>query len=646
MRKLWKKLVCFLSCQKRRRTHFRSILWEQLEDRRVMAIDGWTNVLQPLSVLNDPTQEVSPLDVLAVVNEINGRQFSDSQGRLPATVPADQRPPYYDVNCNGFVEPLDVLSLINHLNGGVKPSGWKPTDLDSQNGAGFVSNASCSPKLVEGNSLRTTLTSTIVLPDDTSAVRVLFENPEFDTTSLDTIRDAFEIVVTDTHGNPIVLPYAPRLEATYNVAESITSMYGPSLVPGTLQQTPSATINLTGLAGGTEVNVAVRLLNNDRDNTSSVTLRAIEVIDAIGPNPASSVWNSPITLRASSPIAWNHIEDLSGSYFAKYGRTTYLEDRESLIAEMSIENRGNNTAIGELLAVVDSISDLGISVVSPDGWLADGRPYFIMSNTGLTPGAVSASRELRFSNPSGQRFSFEIKTLGRLHQGEVLFSSVPIIEIQSGNTYRYAAKATSNDEAAIAYSLIESPTAMTIDPSSGQIVWNTQSNDVGRHSITILATDSYGLSARQSFSVNVRSVFVNRPPIITSTPETDAVVSSPFEVQTYATGPGPVAVDVLVQSNGTTSLVTANQDEQQLGYLAGGARRFGATQPISLGEPNPSVLSTPFNTAYPVELGLAPNTFGNSQRDIQGVVAEDVNNDGQSRSHCFGQPAFQRKLER
>ena len=238
MRKLWKKLSHFFLCQRRRRLRFRTMIWEQLEDRRVMAIDGWTNVLQPYSVLNSTSQDVSALDVLAIVNEINGPKYSDSNGRLPATVPAEQRPPYFDVNRNGFVDALDALSLINHLNGGSKPHGWKPTDLDSQSGAGFVSNASCSPKLNEGDSLRTTLKSTLVLPDDSSAVRVLFENPAFDTTSVDSIRDAFEIVVTDASGNPIVLPYSPRLEATFNISESIASTYGPSLVPGNVQQTP------------------------------------------------------------------------------------------------------------------------------------------------------------------------------------------------------------------------------------------------------------------------------------------------------------------------------------------------------------------------------------------------------------------------
>jgi hypothetical protein len=607
------------------------MIWEQLEDRRVMAIDGWTNVLQPYSVLNSTSQDVSALDVLAIVNEINGPKYSDSNGRLPATVPAEQRPPYFDVNCNGFVEALDALSLINHLNGGSKPHGWKPTDLDSQSGAGFVSNASCSPKLNEGDSLRTTLKSTLVLPDDSSAVRVLFENPAFDTTSVDSIRDAFEIVVTDASGNPIVLPYSPRLEATFNISESIASTYGPSLVPGNVQQTPSATINLTGLAAGTTVHVAVRLLNNDGDRNSSVILRAIEVIDAIGPNPTSSVWSTANSVQASSPIVWNQMEDLSGNYAARYGRTTYTNNRQSLITEFSIENRGNSVATGTLLAVIDSLSDLNVSVVAPDGWTADGRPFLLIdagSNGALSPGEVSVSKELRFANPSSKQFKFDVKVLGSLHRQPPVFTSTPISDIQAGNPYRYQAIAKSPVDAGVLYSAESAPAGMALDAATGELRWPTQSVDVGRHSIVLVATDEFGLQVRQRFSIEVRASFVNRPPIFTSTPETDEVISSPFEVQTYATGIGPVAVDVLSQTNGSMSLVTANAGEEQLGYLAGSPQHFGSTKPISIGEPTPSILSTPFTTGYSVPLDLAPNTFGNYQRDIQGVLTEDVNGDG------------------
>jgi hypothetical protein len=283
------------------------------------------------------------------------------------------------------------------------------------------------------------------------------------------------------------------------------------------------------------------------------------------------------------------------------------------------------------LAVIDSLSDLNVSVVAPDGWTADGRPFLLIdagSNGALSPGEVSVSKELRFANPSSKQFKFDVKVLGSLHRQPPVFTSTPISDIQAGNPYRYQAIAKSPVDAGVLYSAESAPAGMALDAATGELRWPTQSVDVGRHSIVLVATDEFGLQVRQRFSIEVRASFVNRPPIFTSTPETDEVISSPFEVQTYATGIGPVAVDVLSQTNGSMSLVTANAGEEQLGYLAGSPQHFGSTKPISIGEPTPSILSTPFTTGYSVPLDLAPNTFGNYQRDIQGVLTEDVNGDG------------------
>ncbi len=621
----WAKRWLVKRSQRRR---FRVSLHEQLERREMMAIDGWHNVLQPLSVLG---ADVSPLDVLAIINEINAPVYSNPVNRrLPENPPPDTRPPFYDVDCDGYVGPLDALNVINVLNGQPLSPGWK-FHGEGNIASGFVSASACSPKIHEGTSYKTELVSEVTLPTANSAIRISFESPAFDMSSVNSIRDAFEILVRDLAGNTIVLPHAPQFDSVYNWSENVDSIFGPSVVRSVNAGLQVATVNLTGVAADIKVQAVVRLVNNDRDRGTSVVVRSIEVVSAIGPNPSSSTWNARST-PSSTPLPFDRLEELSSSFVPSYGRTTLTEDRHSLVSDLTISNIGNAISSGELIAVIDTLSDTSVELLRPDGYLPDGRPFLRMrsSNPGglLPPGEKTETRELRFTNPTGKQFNFEIKTLGVLRRGSIQFASTPTLEIQAGGKYRYNALAKGADEAIVQYKLLAGPASMSINAQSGLLQWNTQTSDVGRHTITIHASDAYGLSADQSFSVDVRSVLVNRPPIITSTPETDAVVSSPFEVQTYATGLGPIAVDVLVQSNGTTSVVTANQGEQQLGYLAGDSRRFGATQPISIGEPNPSVLSTPFNTAYPVELGLVPNTLSGYQRDIQGVLTDDVNGDG------------------
>ncbi len=621
----WAKRWLVKRSQRRR---FRVSLHEQLERREMMAIDGWHNVLQPLSVLG---ADVSPLDVLAIINEINAPVYSNPVNRrLPENPPPDTRPPFYDVDCDGYVGPLDALNVINVLNGQPLSPGWQ-FHGEGNIASGFVSASACSPKIHEGTSYKTELVSEVTLPTANSAIRISFESPAFDTSSVNSIRDAFEILVRDLAGKPIALPHAPQLDSVYNWSENVDNTFGPSVVRSVNAGLQVATVNLTGVAAGTKVQAVVRLVNNDRDRGTSVVVRSIEVVNAIGPNPSSSSWNARST-PSSTPLRFDRLEELSSSFVPSYGRTTLTEDRHSLVSDLAISNIGNAISSGELIAVIDNLSDTSVELLRPDGYLPDGRPFLRMrsSNPGglLPPGEKTETRELRFTNPTGKQFNFEIKTLGVLRRGSIQFASTPISQILAGGNYQYAAVATSEDNAVLKFKLLSGPASMSVNPQTGLLQWNTQAADIGRHSVTIRASDEYGISADQSFSIDVRNVLVNRPPIITSTPETDAVVSSPFEVQTYATGMGPVAVDILKQTNGLSSLVTANDEEQQLGYLAGSSSRFGLSQPVSIGEPNPSILSTPFVTGYPVELGLTPNTLGNFQRDIQGVFTDDVNGDG------------------
>ena len=90
-----------------KRQTFRSRFIEQLEGRRVMAVD-WRNPVDSLDVSQD--QLVTPIDALLVINEINlggSRRLADArQGTAP----------YLDASGDQFLSPIDALLVINHLN--------------------------------------------------------------------------------------------------------------------------------------------------------------------------------------------------------------------------------------------------------------------------------------------------------------------------------------------------------------------------------------------------------------------------------------------------------------------------------------------------------------------------------------------------
>lgn len=86
----------------------KSLRFEQLENRRVMASD-WMNPVNALDV--NSSGEVSPLDALLVVNDLN-----HSGSRVLPSVPTGTTvAALVDVNGDGAVSPIDAWKIVNGL---------------------------------------------------------------------------------------------------------------------------------------------------------------------------------------------------------------------------------------------------------------------------------------------------------------------------------------------------------------------------------------------------------------------------------------------------------------------------------------------------------------------------------------------------
>ena len=84
----------------------------------------WRNPNNPLNVNGDAQGAITPLDVLVIINELNGRHFSD-----PGTMalflppPPGSPPPYLDVDGNGLLTAIDALLVINYINAQASATG-------------------------------------------------------------------------------------------------------------------------------------------------------------------------------------------------------------------------------------------------------------------------------------------------------------------------------------------------------------------------------------------------------------------------------------------------------------------------------------------------------------------------------------------
>lgn len=510
-------------------------------------------------------------------------------------------------------------------------SGWTTAVVGGTAAAGTASFDADGLVLREGDSFRVAAEKSFTVPASPTTVRVTFDAPQFDTTSVGGIRDAFEIAVLGADGSPLALPVVAGRDAAYNWSEQLAPVAGPGTTESVDGSIRTVDVNLSALPVGTAAKVVLRLVNDDTDNGTTVRVRRVDFVAATSTAPSGS---PPPADRqpAATPPDLATLADVTPSAKAEYGLTTLTDQDSQLTTAVSVRNTGTYPVAGRLVVAIGNLSDPAVGVLGPDGYTSDGRPYFDftpeLKGTVLLPGQATAARTLKFSNPSRQRFTYDVQVLAGLDHNPV-FNTTPVTQVQAGSVYRYAARAADSNGQPLAYSLVGGPTGLAVNPSSGDVSWATTSADVGNHAVRLRVSDGIGGSVEQSFTLSVLADIPNRPPVITSTPPTDATVAGAWEVQTLGPGPGTTGLAAADFGTGKQSLVSVNAGNQTLSVLGGqGNGKFAAATSQRVGEPTPS--GRLFQTGTPVDIGL-PATFdhpGQDQQQITGYAQADFNGDG------------------
>ncbi|MBL8868680.1 MAG: putative Ig domain-containing protein [Planctomycetaceae bacterium] len=220
----------------------------------------------------------------ATVNPTTGEfrwQIPDSQasGSYPVTIRVSDNGSPVLSNTKSFTVSVGC-SFDDNL------SGWTVFESGGTNlGKGTVTTSGCSATIREGDSFVVGLQKSFSIPNTPTALQFTLSGPEFDTAATGFIRDAFEVALVDTDGNPLVAPFTTGRDALFNSTEGMQ----PAIGQGIQVDGNTVTVGLNGIPVGLEATLVFRLANDDRDKTTSVTLSQVTFI---GSDLAATVPNS------------------------------------------------------------------------------------------------------------------------------------------------------------------------------------------------------------------------------------------------------------------------------------------------------------------------------------------------------------------
>lgn len=118
-------------------------------------------------------------------------------------------------------------------------------------------------------------------------------------------------------------------------------------------------------------------------------------------------------------------------------------------------------------------------------------------------------------------------------------TSTPATTGTEGTAYTYTVVASDSDGDAMTYTLLTPTAGMSLSPA-GVLTWTPNYTQAGTYSLTIRVSEARSLYTDHSFTITIADT--PRPPTISSTPPTSALIGQPYSYQVVATDPGGLAI--------------------------------------------------------------------------------------------------------
>ncbi|MFN0057738.1 MAG: putative Ig domain-containing protein [Planctomycetota bacterium] len=252
---------------------------------------------------------------------------------------------------------------------------------------------------------------------------------------------------------------------------------------------------------------------------------AIEVVQSCG-STESTLALEGLPAGSDAPVV---ATDVTLAVVAEYSDTTFSLASSTLSVTCQGCNVSDSALRGPLKMVIEGFTEPTVSVASPDGVTADGKPYFEFLAAGelLFAGGCTPARTLLFSNPQHVQVLFEATWLAAENRAPT-FASSPPTSVAIGAPYSYTPIATDLDGDAVSFVLSAAPLGMAMDALTHVVTWLPSAADLGNHTVAIRASDLFGGSATQEFTLAAISAPANRAPYFTSSPLTHVAVGAEY----------------------------------------------------------------------------------------------------------------------
>lgn len=165
-----------------------------------------------------------------------------------------------------------------------------------------------------------------------------------------------------------------------------------------------------------------------------------------------------------------------------------------------------------------------------------------------------------------------------------VITSVAPLNASVGGLYTYAAVATDPDGDALTWSLVQGPTGLTIQPTTGLVAWTPTTSQQSAHPVTIRVQDSLGAGVNQSFTITVGPADNTKPTVTILTPASGTSLNADVTVTGTVTDDNlqewklsyrvPGEANWIRFASGTTNVTSAALGSFRAGLLANNPYRI------------------------------------------------------------------------